>query len=180
MDLIPLPALLLAGVLLGLACAAPVVAWARWRRGTPGRRAALSTGLFALVAAQLSLGLLLLDATWPLTGYPMYAPRIDPGATINVLLLSGTTAGAQEVQIAGSAMFSDPLDLQARALDALEDPARRAAMASAILDYYNATQADERERLVALRGAVERRSVDAGGVITRVVEPVFVYPEAAP
>jgi hypothetical protein len=179
-DLIPFPLLVLAGVLFGLALAAPVSAFARWRRGERLSRVVGSAALFAIVGFQLAVGLLLIDVTWPFTGYPMYAPRVEPGATMDVLLLSGTTRRDEDVAIAGAGMFSDPLDLQARALPALRDPATQATMAAYVLRYYNAAQSDPHDQLVALRGDVERRSIAGDGSVSRVLEPLFVYRPEAP
>src|SRR6266851_3209113 len=118
-ELIPLPALLLAGITLGAALAAPVIALGRVRRGEAPTRVLLSTGLFAVIALQLAAGLLLLDTTWPLTGYPMYAMHIPRGAAVEVLLLEGTTRSGSVIEIPGGSLFADPLDLQARVMPLL-------------------------------------------------------------
>jgi hypothetical protein len=175
MDLVPLPALLLAGVLLGLACATPVSAVARLRRGEPLGRAALSTGLLALVALQLVAGLLLLDATWPLTGYPMYAVPIAASTPVDILHLVGTTESGQEIPIPGTAMFADPLDLQARLTPLLRDPSTQNDVAARLMAYYNAREPDPSRRLVGLRAVVEWRVLQPDGAVVSREEPLFAY-----
>lgn len=176
LDLVPLPALLVAGLALGVAAATPVAAAGRLRRGEPLSRVAISSGLMTFVALQLAAGLLLLDATWPLTGYPMYAPHIPGGADVEVLLLEGTTIEGQQLAIPAESLFADPLDLQARVLPLLRDPDAQAVVAKHLLQSLNRERQATAVPLVALRGSVERRSLTAGGEVVRAVEPVFVYP----
>jgi hypothetical protein len=175
MDLIPLPALILAGILLGLVLAAPVSAIVRWQAGEPVRRIALSTGLFGLTGLQLVTGLLLLDTTWPLTGYPMYAVPIPAGTPVEVLHLTGTTRDGAEMAIPGTAMFADPLDLQARMLPALRDSATQASVAAHLVAYYNAREPVHSRQLVGLQGTVEWRGLAPDGTISSTQEPLFRY-----
>jgi hypothetical protein len=179
MDLIPLPALIVAGVMLGLVFAAPISAVVRWRAGEPVRHIVLSTGLFAFTGLQLVTGLLLLDATWPLTGYPMYAVPIPAGTRVEVLHLTGTTRDGEEIAIPGTAMFADPLDLQARMLPALRDPATQATVAAHLIAYYNAREPRHTEQLVGLQGTVEWRALAPDGTISHTQEPLFRYREGA-
>jgi hypothetical protein len=148
---------------------------ARWRRGEALGRAALSTGLFTLVALQLVAGLLLLDATWPLTGYPMYAVPIAPSTPVDILHLVGTTEAGQEIPVPGTAMFADPLDLQARLLPLLRDPATQDDVAARLVAYYNAREPEPSRRLVGLRGVVEWRVLQPDGSVVSREEPLFAY-----
>jgi hypothetical protein len=175
MDLIPLPALVLAGLALGAALAAPIVALGRLRRGEAKATVLPSTGLFAFVALQLAAGLLLLDTTWPLTGYPMYAMHIPRGAAVEVLLLEGTTRGGSVIEIPGGSLFADPLDLQARVLPLLREPNPSDDVARRLLADYNRAHADPAAQLVTIRGVVERRALDDAGTVTQTLEPLFTY-----
>jgi len=175
-DLIPPPAIALAGLAFGAALATPVAAIGRLRRRERPSRVAVSTGLFVFFALQLTAGLLLLDTTWPLTGYPMYAMHVPREAAVEVLLLEGTTRAGQRIDIPGGSLFADPLDLQARLLPALNDPTERPAAAERLFRDYNRAHADPATQLASLRGAIEHRSITADGQVVRVVEPVFAYP----
>jgi hypothetical protein len=175
-ELIPLPALLLAGLALGAALAAPVTALGRIRRGEAAPRVLLSTGLFGVIALQLAAGLLLLDTTWPLTGYPMYAMHIPRGAAVEVLLLEGTTRGGSVIEIPGGSLFADPLDLQARVMPLLREPTARDDVARRLLADYNRAQADPAAQLVTIRGTVEHRAVDDDGRVSQTLEPLFTFP----
>jgi hypothetical protein len=175
-ELIPLPALLLAGIALGAALAAPVTALGRVRRGEAPSRVLLSTGLFAVIALQLAAGLLLLDTTWPLTGYPMYAMHIPRGAAVEVLMLEGTTRSGSVIEIPGGSLFADPLDLQARVMPLLREPTARDDVARRLLTDYNRAQPDPAAQLVAIRGTVERRTLDDDGRVSQTLEPLFTFP----
>jgi hypothetical protein len=174
-DLIPLPALIVAGLALGVALAAPVTAIGRCRRGEPASRVLVSTGLLVFFAVQVAAGLLLLDLTWPFTGYPMYAMHIPRAAAVEVLLLEGTARNGQRIELSGARMFADPLDLQARVLPALRDPAVQPTLAERLLRDYNRGHADPTAQLVSLRGEVEHRSLAHDGEVVRVVVPLFTY-----
>jgi len=177
-ELVPGPLVALAGGMLGAAVAAPISAWVRWRRGVPLRRVGISTLLFVWVALQLGVGVLLLDTTWPLTGYPMYAPPQPAGRSAPVLVLTGLTADGQAVPLPTTAWFLDPLDLQARVFEQLRDPGQRDAVAARLLRQYNAAR-PAGALLRALRVEIEWRAVGPHGA-ERWREPLLFYEEDVP
>lgn len=179
MELVPGPLVALAGMLLGTALAAPVSAWVRWRRGQPGARVGVSTLLYVWVALQLAVGLLLLDLTWPLTGYPMYAPPQPPGQPAPVLVLTALTADGQAIPLPTTLLFLDPLDLQARVWQPLHDPLEREAVAAHLLRQYNALRPAALPPARGLVIEIEWRATGPpGGARWR--EPLLFYQEGAP
>jgi hypothetical protein len=139
----------------------------------------VSTLLFVWVALQLAVGLLLLDLTWPLTGYPMYAPPRPAGEPAPVLVLTAITADGQAIPIPTTLLFLDPLDLQARVWEPLHDPLEREAVAARLLRQYNTLRPPALPAARALAIELEWRATGpAAGARWR--EPLLVYEEGTP
>ena len=175
MDLVPLPWLVLAGVLLGFGLASPVAAIGRWRRGEGPGHVALSTGLFALVTAQFSHRPT--PARRDLAAHRLSdvcgAHRIRYGG--RGVAARGHHARGDKITVPGTLLFADPLDLQARLLPSLRDPAMQAIVATRLITYFNAREAHQPSQLVGLRGVVEWRVIQADGSVRRWDQPIFAY-----
>jgi len=143
-------------------------------RGQPLGRVVTSTGLFIFVVLQLGIGLAMVDAVWPITGYPMYAwrPAGDLVVTEN-LVFSGQTRSGETIEVPDSAVYPDPNDLPQRAIPGLRDPESRDRVAHGLMTYYNAAQPDEEQQLMSLSVAVYvRQWTQDRTLVSSSVEPI--------
>ena len=149
----------------------------RWRHGEAPRQVVRSTGLFIFVVAQAAIGLAVIDDTWPLTGYPMYAYRPDAEPVLEDLVFIGITRDGKTIEVPPPAVYPDANDLTPRSLAAMRGPATAPRLTKGFFDYYNAAEPDPQKQLASLRVSVRTRQWNADHkLISDETQAIAAYP----